>query len=114
MLPTRDGAQYITQLLDEFKHTSLYGIHIYLIFKPMSPSVNIMVEKLPQFNPPMFGTNICYPPRMAKGILRQSLQALLSSRQRHHLRGFPAGKHPLYPRRNHQLEARGRLPARTK
>lgn len=71
-----EGARHVTQLLDEFKHTGPNGIHVCLVFEPMGPSVNTMVEELPQFNPRMFGMKIRYPPGMAKGILRQSLQAL--------------------------------------
>lgn len=42
----------------------------------MGPSVNTMVEELPQFKPRMRGMKIRYPLRMAKSILKQSLQAL--------------------------------------
>ena len=42
----------------------------------MGPSVNNMVEELPQFKPRKFGMKIRYPPQMAKSILKQSLQAL--------------------------------------
>ncbi|KAK1832029.1 kinase-like domain-containing protein [Podospora conica] len=70
------GAQHVVQLLDEFKHQGPNGIHVCLVFEPMGPSVNSMVEELPQFNPRMYGMKVRYPPRMAKEILRQSLQAL--------------------------------------
>lgn len=73
--PTQ-GARHVTQLLDEFKHTGPNGIHTCLVFEPMGPSVNSMVEELPQFNPLMFGMKVRYPPPMAKSILRQSLEAL--------------------------------------
>lgn len=42
----------------------------------MGPSVNTMVEELPQFKPRMWGMVVRYPIRMAKSILKQSLQAL--------------------------------------
>lgn len=35
-----------------------------------------MVEELPQFKPRKWGMKVRYPPHMAKGILKQSLQAL--------------------------------------
>jgi len=42
----------------------------------MGPSVNTVVEELPQFNPPMRHMKVRYPPDMAKRILKQALQAL--------------------------------------
>ena len=42
----------------------------------MGPSVNTMVEELPQFKPRRREMTIRYPPWMAKSILKQSLQAL--------------------------------------
>lgn len=70
------GTRYITRLLDEFEHHGPNGIHKCLVFEPMGPSVNTMVEELPQFNPRKRGMKIRYPLRMAKSILKQSLQAL--------------------------------------
>lgn len=70
------GTRYITRLLDEFEHYGPNGIHKCLVFEPMGPSVNTMVEELPQFNPRKRGMKIRYPLRMAKSILKQSLQAL--------------------------------------
>jgi serine/threonine protein kinase len=70
------GARHVTQLLDEFKHAGPNGIHVCLVFEPMGPSVSSMVEELPQFKPRKYGMKVRYPPRMAKGILRRSLQAL--------------------------------------
>ncbi|KAF4506568.1 hypothetical protein G6O67_006638 [Ophiocordyceps sinensis] len=70
------GASHITQLLDEFEHRGPNGIHKCLLFEPMGPSVNTMVEELPQFNPRRWEMKIRYPPQMAKTILKQSLQAL--------------------------------------
>jgi serine/threonine protein kinase len=71
-----EGGRYITRLLDEFEQRGPNGIHKCLVFEPMGPSVNSMVEELPQFNPRRQEMNIRYPPYMAKGILKQSLQAL--------------------------------------
>jgi serine/threonine protein kinase len=71
-----DGAQYITQLLGEFEHHGPNGTHQCLVFEPMGPSVNTMVEELPQFKPRMRRMKIRYPPQMAKSILKQSLQGL--------------------------------------
>ncbi|KAK0749692.1 serine protein kinase [Schizothecium vesticola] len=71
-----EGNRHITQLLDEFKHHGPNGSHICLVFEPMGPSANSMVEALPQFNPPNIRMKIRYPPWMAKSILRQSLEAL--------------------------------------
>lgn len=42
----------------------------------MGPSVNTMVGELPQFNPRKYGMKVRYPPKMAKSILKQALQAL--------------------------------------
>lgn len=71
-----ESAKHITQLLDEFQHHGPNGTHTCLVFEPMGPSVNSMVEELPQFKPRKMGMKIRYPPQMAKGILKQSLQAL--------------------------------------
>ncbi|KAK1772822.1 serine protein kinase [Phialemonium atrogriseum] len=71
-----ERARHITQLLDEFEHRGPNGIHKCLVFEPMGPSVNSMVEELPRFNPRRWGVNVRYPPQMAKSILKQSLQSL--------------------------------------
>lgn len=42
----------------------------------MGPSVNTMVEELPQFKPRRREMNVRYPPDMAKSILKQALQGL--------------------------------------
>ena len=42
----------------------------------MGPSVNSMVEELPQFKPRKGGMKGRYPPWMAKSILKQTMQAL--------------------------------------
>ncbi|KAK7946283.1 Serine/threonine-protein kinase SRPK3 [Apiospora aurea] len=68
--------QRTTQLLDEFEHIGPNGIHTCLVFEPMGPSVDSMVEELPQFKPRRFGMNIRYPPPMARSILKQALQGL--------------------------------------
>lgn len=71
-----EGRKYITQLISEFKHRGPNGVHKCLIFEPMGPTVNTMVEELPQFKPRMWGMTVRYPYWMAKSILKQSLQAL--------------------------------------
>ncbi|KAL5356728.1 kinase-like domain-containing protein [Aspergillus floccosus] len=71
-----EGARYITQLLDEFEHRGPNGVYKCLVFEPMGPSVNTMVEELPQFKPHRWEMKIRYPLHMAKSILKQSLQAL--------------------------------------
>ncbi|ROT41181.1 serine protein kinase [Sodiomyces alkalinus F11] len=71
-----ESPKHITQLLDEFQHHGPNGIHNCLVFEPMGPSVNTMVEELPQFKPRKRGMNVRYPPQMAKSILKQSLLAL--------------------------------------
>ncbi len=76
VMPAAEGARRITQLLDEFEHHGPNGSHKCLVFEPMGPSVNSMVEELPQFKPRMWGMKGRYLPRMAKGILRQATQAL--------------------------------------
>ncbi|KAM3469313.1 hypothetical protein MY5147_007156 [Beauveria neobassiana] len=68
--------RYITQLLDEFEHRGPNGTHKCLVFEPMGPTVNSMVEELPQFKPRRRQLRVRYPPNMAKSILKQSLQAL--------------------------------------
>lgn len=72
-----EGQRHVTQLLNEFEHQGPNGTHRCLVFEPMGPSVNTMVEELPQFNPRKFGMKIRYPLPMARSILKQSLQALV-------------------------------------
>ncbi|CAG8946696.1 unnamed protein product [Penicillium salamii] len=71
-----EGTRYVTRLLDEFEIRGPNGVHKCLVFEPMGPSVNTMVEELPQFNPRRREMKIRYPLRMAKSILKQSLLAL--------------------------------------
>ncbi|GLA15446.1 hypothetical protein AnigIFM62618_001986 [Aspergillus niger] len=71
-----EAAKHVTRLLGEFEHHGPNGVHKCLVFEPMGPSVNSMVEELPQFKPRMFGMKVRYPLWMAKGILKQSLDAL--------------------------------------
>ncbi|KAK7972538.1 kinase-like protein [Apiospora saccharicola] len=71
-----EKAQFFTQLLDQFEHVGPNGTHICLVFEPMGPNVNVMVEELPQFKPRKFEMKVRYPPPMAKGVLKQALQAL--------------------------------------
>ncbi|KAF5000364.1 hypothetical protein FGRMN_1832 [Fusarium graminum] len=71
-----EGAQHVTQLLSEFEHDGPNGKHKCLVFEPMGPSANSMVEELPQFKPRTFHMKLRYPPQMAKSILKQSLQGL--------------------------------------
>jgi non-specific serine/threonine protein kinase len=73
---TVEGTPHITRLLDEFEHHGPNGVHKCLVFEPMGPSVNSMVEEQPQFKPRRLEMNVRYPPWMAKSILKQSLQAL--------------------------------------
>ncbi|KAJ8121270.1 hypothetical protein O1611_g10146 [Lasiodiplodia mahajangana] len=72
-----EAANYITQLIDEFEHHGPNGVHKCLVFEPMGPNVNMMVEELPQFKPRRREMKVRYPYWMAKGILKQSLQALV-------------------------------------
>ena len=71
-----NGTPHITRVLDEFEHCGPNGVHKCLAFEPMGPSVNTMVEELPQFKPRKRGMKVRYPPWMAKRILKQSLQGL--------------------------------------
>ncbi|QPG98523.1 hypothetical protein C2857_007695 [Epichloe festucae Fl1] len=71
-----EGQRHVTQLLGEFEHRGPNETHKCLVFEPMGPSVNTMVEELPQFKPRRREMKIRYPPQMAKRILKQSLQAL--------------------------------------
>ncbi|KAN0066973.1 Protein kinase-like domain containing protein [Elaphomyces granulatus] len=66
----------VTELLDKFDHEGPNGVHLCLVFEPMGPSVNSMVEELPCFNPRYEHMNVRYPFWMAKRILRQALQGL--------------------------------------
>ncbi|KAM3446439.1 hypothetical protein MY3296_009673 [Beauveria thailandica] len=68
--------RYITQLLDEFEHCGPNGTHKCLVLEPMGPTVNSMVEELPQFKPRRRQMRVRYPLNVAKRILKQSLQAL--------------------------------------
>ncbi|KAH7309688.1 serine protein kinase [Stachybotrys elegans] len=76
LLQATRGREYVTELLDEFYHDGPNGRHKCLCFEPMGPSVNSMVEELPQFKPRKRDMKIRYPPWMAKRILKQSLKAL--------------------------------------
>ncbi|KAJ5696832.1 hypothetical protein N7536_007244 [Penicillium majusculum] len=71
-----EGTQHITRLLSEFEHPGPNGVHKCLVFEPMGPSVNTMVEELPQFKPRRREMKVRYPLWMAKSILKQSLQSL--------------------------------------
>ena len=71
-----EGTPHITRVLGEFEHRGPNGVHKCLVFEPMGPSVNSMVEELPQFNPRKRWMKVRYPLWMAKSILKQSLQAL--------------------------------------
>ncbi|KAK4084991.1 hypothetical protein Purlil1_10026 [Purpureocillium lilacinum] len=71
-----ESSQYVTQLLSTFELQGPNGTHKCLVLEPMGPSVNSMVEELPQFNPRRWEMKVRYPPQMAKSILKQSLQAL--------------------------------------
>lgn len=62
----------VTELLDKFDHEGPNGVHLCLVFEPMGPSVNSMVEALPR----NLDMKIRYPFWMAKRILRQALQGL--------------------------------------
>src|SRR6267378_655915 len=51
----------VTELLDKFDHEGPNGVHLCLVFEPMGPSVNSMVEELPCFNPFYGHMKIRYP-----------------------------------------------------
>ncbi|GFN16543.1 kinase-like protein [Aspergillus tubingensis] len=53
-----EAASHVTRLLDEFEHHASNGVHECLVFEHMGPSVNSMVEELPQFKPRMFGMKL--------------------------------------------------------
>ncbi|OAA57871.1 serine/threonine-protein kinase SRPK3 [Niveomyces insectorum RCEF 264] len=71
-----EAGQHVTLLLDEFDHEGPNGLHKCLVFEPMGPSVNSMVEELPQFKPRKGLMKVRYPPAMAKSILKQALQSV--------------------------------------
>ncbi|TGJ82339.1 hypothetical protein E0Z10_g6416 [Xylaria hypoxylon] len=71
-----EAPRYVTQLLDSFDHPGPNGLHKCLVFEPMGPTVNIMVEELPQFKPRTIYMDLRYPLEMARPILKQSLEAL--------------------------------------
>ncbi|KAK2027779.1 serine protein kinase [Colletotrichum zoysiae] len=72
----KEAPQHVTHLLGDFQHIGPNGIHQVIVIEPMGASVNTMVEELPQFKPRLMTMNVRYPPRMAKSILKQALQAL--------------------------------------
>lgn len=76
-----EGARHITRLLGEFEHRGPNGVHRCLVFEPMGPGLNTMVEELPHFKLRRRGMKIRYPLLMAKSILKQSLQALAFLRE---------------------------------
>ncbi|KAJ3495436.1 hypothetical protein NLG97_g3400 [Lecanicillium saksenae] len=72
-----EAQRHVARLLDEFEHRGgPNGTHKCLVFEPMGPSVNAMVEELPQFKPRRWDMKVRYPPRMARSILKQALEAL--------------------------------------
>ncbi|KAI9147429.1 serine protein kinase [Paramyrothecium foliicola] len=75
-IPASRAHDYVTLLLDEFTHQGPNGLHRCLVFELMGPSVNSMVEELPQFKPRRWGMKIRYPTWMSKRILKQTLKAL--------------------------------------
>ena len=92
-----EGPRQITQLLGEFEHRGPNGIHKCLVLESMGPSVNTMVEELPQFKPRMWGMKIRYPPQVAK----EHPQAVLagpgiSPREWYCPWRLPAGEHALH------------------
>lgn len=73
--------QYIVKIIEEFEHKGPNGVHRCLVFKPMGPDVNVMLEvlKIKHRRGKYLKPNEWmrrYPPRMVKSILKQSLQAL--------------------------------------
>lgn len=71
-----NAGQYVTLPLDHFQHQGPNGVHLCLVFDPMGPSANSMVEELPCFKPRMIDMDIRYPTWMAKSLSRQALQGL--------------------------------------
>lgn len=49
-----EAARRVTRLLGEFEHIGPNGTHPCLVFEPMGPTVNFMVEELPRFKPRTF------------------------------------------------------------
>ncbi|KAI0965912.1 serine protein kinase [Xylaria arbuscula] len=70
------AARFVTRILGEFEHIGPNGTHKCLVFEAMGPTVNSMVEELPQFKPRNRHMKVRYPPQMARTILKQSLEAL--------------------------------------
>ena len=64
-----EGDQHITKLLGEFEHQGPNGVHKCLVFEPMGPSVNTMVEELPQFKPRRRGMKIRYGEEYSQAVL---------------------------------------------
>jgi serine/threonine protein kinase len=67
----------VIKLLDSFQHNGPNGVHLCLVFEPMGPCVDSMVEELPYLKSHNKGMNIRYPTWMIKSILRQVLQGLV-------------------------------------
>jgi serine/threonine protein kinase len=70
------GLNHVTEPIDHFQQEGPNGIHLCLLFEPMGPSANTMVEELPCFKPRHVSMKIQYPMWMAKRLLRQALQGL--------------------------------------
>ncbi|CAK7201539.1 hypothetical protein SEUCBS139899_004245 [Sporothrix eucalyptigena] len=74
--------QSLTKMLGTFDLQGPNGTHTCILFEPMGPTVNRMVEALPQFKPRRMPLAlrlrmiVRYPPWMAKQILRGLLEAL--------------------------------------
>lgn len=75
-LASTNASQYVTVLLDHFQHQGPNGNHLCLVFEPMGPSANSMVEELPCFKRRTMNMDIRYPLWMAKRLLQQVLQGL--------------------------------------
>lgn len=75
-IASSESARYLPRVLDEFKHEGPNGCHICLVFEPMGPTVNSMVEDLPCNKLRHWSSRIRYPLWMGKRILKQSLQGL--------------------------------------
>ncbi|KAI9747830.1 MAG: hypothetical protein M4579_007378, partial [Chaenotheca gracillima] len=75
-VPQGPARKHVMSYLDMFDHRGPNGVHRCIVFEPMGPNADSMVEELPANKPKMYGKRQLYPPWMAKSMLRQALLGL--------------------------------------
>jgi hypothetical protein len=98
IVKTTGYSRYIIPLLDEFDHQGSNGLHRCLVFEPMGPTVDTMVEELSQFMDDVDEDKMRHSPKMTKSILRQSLQGTcIPTQSWNSTRRLPAWEHAIWP-----------------